>query len=300
MEIQQMRYFLKASETLNFATAANACFTSRQNISRSVKSLESEFGVLFFTRGSSGMVLTPEGVEATARIKSILSEIDAMGDAFRRVEEDFSPLEVACTLGVLDNAPDSVVDFHGCPVRVSECDYDTCFAHLESGQADVALVFGLNLDLSAYESTICRDSSLCALVGKGTALASMEKVTLKDLSSQHILLHSSCEQQYERVLDSLGKLGYDRQHIEVITSETAMRRMVRRGNGVAIASSFIDFGRDPDIASVPFANRKIRWQIAAIRKAGPATHEDADRYIRHLKSSFDEQVRQRAEALASN
>jgi hypothetical protein len=50
MELHQIRYFLKAGETLNFTRVAEQCGVSVPLLSRGIKQLEEELGGQFFRR----------------------------------------------------------------------------------------------------------------------------------------------------------------------------------------------------------------------------------------------------------
>ena len=50
MELHQVRYFLKAGETLNFTRAAEQCGVSVPSLSRAIHQLEEELGGQLFRR----------------------------------------------------------------------------------------------------------------------------------------------------------------------------------------------------------------------------------------------------------
>jgi len=50
MELYQIRYFVKAGETLNFTRAAEQCGVSVRSLSRRIRQLEEELGGQLFRR----------------------------------------------------------------------------------------------------------------------------------------------------------------------------------------------------------------------------------------------------------
>lgn len=61
MELRQLRYFLRLSDTLHFGHAAAAEHVAQSAMSTQIARLESELGVLLFTRTSRSVALTPAG-----------------------------------------------------------------------------------------------------------------------------------------------------------------------------------------------------------------------------------------------
>jgi DNA-binding transcriptional LysR family regulator len=61
MDTRSLRYFIKASETLNFTHAAKECYISQTAISMHIAKMEQELGYLLFERDGKGVHLTPAG-----------------------------------------------------------------------------------------------------------------------------------------------------------------------------------------------------------------------------------------------
>lgn len=73
MDMNQVRYFLAIVKTKSFSEAAYELFISQSSISKQIKSLENELGVVLFERGSTERTLTPAGYTFLKYAKSILS-----------------------------------------------------------------------------------------------------------------------------------------------------------------------------------------------------------------------------------
>ena len=61
MELRQLRYFLKAAETLNFSEASKELFITQSTLSQQIRQLERELGVSLFQRNSHEVLLTENG-----------------------------------------------------------------------------------------------------------------------------------------------------------------------------------------------------------------------------------------------
>lgn len=61
MELRQLRYFVKAAETLNFSEAAKALYITQSTLSQQIRQLEAELGIALFERNSHSVILTEAG-----------------------------------------------------------------------------------------------------------------------------------------------------------------------------------------------------------------------------------------------
>lgn len=61
MELKQLRFLVTCAQTKSFSKAANLLFTAQSNVSKVIKSLEDELGVVLFERKQYGISLTEDG-----------------------------------------------------------------------------------------------------------------------------------------------------------------------------------------------------------------------------------------------
>lgn len=78
MNVQQFRALLEIRRTGSVTRAAEALGVSQPNLSRSVKELEKELGVILFRRGSKGMEPTAEAAQIMRYAKSIVNQMDEL------------------------------------------------------------------------------------------------------------------------------------------------------------------------------------------------------------------------------
>jgi DNA-binding transcriptional LysR family regulator len=73
MELRHLQYFVTVAEYLNFSRAAVHLYISQPALSRQIKNLEDELGVVLFLRQSDGLKLTELGKIFLAQAKDILN-----------------------------------------------------------------------------------------------------------------------------------------------------------------------------------------------------------------------------------
>ena len=83
MNILHMKYAVEVAKAGSINKASETLLIAQPNLSRSIKELESDMGIMIFDRSAKGMFLTPEGEEFIGRAKKILEEIEDVENMYR-------------------------------------------------------------------------------------------------------------------------------------------------------------------------------------------------------------------------
>ena len=100
MKLQQLRYLLAIADNgLNITAAAERLYTSQPGVSKQLKLLEEELGILLFTRkGKSLGSITPAGERVIERARVIMQEVENIRTlASEAYEEEEGSLSIATT-----------------------------------------------------------------------------------------------------------------------------------------------------------------------------------------------------------
>ncbi len=84
MNLLHVRYAVEVARQGSLSRAAETLHTAQPNISRAIKDLEIDIGVVLFRRSKRGMALTPEGEDFIAHARSVLSRLDEMEGLYKR------------------------------------------------------------------------------------------------------------------------------------------------------------------------------------------------------------------------
>jgi len=99
MELRHLRYFVAVADAGNLTVAAEQMLhTSQPSLSRQIRDLEDEVGTALLTRRARGVNLTPAGRAFLDHARSALSQVEAAGEAARRVA---GPAKPCFTMGFL-------------------------------------------------------------------------------------------------------------------------------------------------------------------------------------------------------
>ena len=83
MNILHLRYAVEVARLGSLNKAAETLLVAPPNISRSIKELEADLGIVIFNRSAKGMELTPDGEEFLDYAQDILRRIEKMEQSYR-------------------------------------------------------------------------------------------------------------------------------------------------------------------------------------------------------------------------
>jgi LysR family hca operon transcriptional activator len=91
MELRHLRYFVAVADAGSLTVAARKLHTSQPSLSRQIRDLENEVGAQLLRRSARGIELTPAGQVFLDHARSVLSQVEAAGEAARRVAHPAKP-----------------------------------------------------------------------------------------------------------------------------------------------------------------------------------------------------------------
>jgi LysR family hca operon transcriptional activator len=92
MELRHIRYFVAVAEAGSLTVAAaRRLHTSQPSLSRQIRDLEDELGAQLLIRRARGIELTPAGRAFLDHARLVLSQVEAAGEAARRVAHPGRP-----------------------------------------------------------------------------------------------------------------------------------------------------------------------------------------------------------------
>lgn len=83
VNILHMKYAVEVAKHGSLNKASEILLIAQPNLSRSIKELEADLGIVIFDRTSRGMTLTPEGREFISFAKGILSQIEQVEQYYK-------------------------------------------------------------------------------------------------------------------------------------------------------------------------------------------------------------------------
>lgn len=239
MELHQVRYFLKACETLNFTRAAELCGVSVPSLSRAIHQLEEELGGQLFRRERQLTHLTDLG-------RLMLQHLTTVNDAAEAAKRDatrYATLSgVPLKLGVYSSMGADLLTGFITTLRAEAPElelhiWEAHCAELEDallrGEIDVALSSVEHKDERIRTKTLFREY-FYVIFPPGHRFAQLNAVSVAELEGEDYVQRVHCE--FPQNLERLGETRpFDYVNIRYIGErEEWIQSMVRSGMGCAI------------------------------------------------------------------
>ena len=250
MNLRELQYIVALAEHRNFRRAAEACLVSQPTLSTQIRKLEEELGVTLFERTPRRVMPTPAGQDAVARARRILTEMDGMREAARRLsrpEAGTARLGIFPTLGpylLPEVMPQVRARFPQLQLLLTEEKSDQLLERLREGRLDAAILALPVHDPSLHGEPLFEEPFLLA-VPKQHPLAARESLRLEELSRQNLMLLEDGHCLRDQALEVCQLSGAQEQSEFRATSLETLRQMVLAGLGVTLMPALAARGMAP-------------------------------------------------------
>ncbi|MBR5930614.1 MAG: LysR family transcriptional regulator [Lachnospiraceae bacterium] len=310
MTTQQISYFLKLAEELNYTSVARSFFITQPTLSKQIVNLENELGVTLFTRDHNSVKLTPAGKRFYDRMKPVFMDLmDAIRDA-----QSYEDKREIFTIGIqeeqLISNPFTLAindlrrEYPNLSVTIHRANLDELMEGLEKGEFDVLNIIGNLLPESVYSGmdrfSFMELENECYYLAFSRNLIDLpEEITkeeLADVLSEHdlifpILRHAiSNEEAKAFFLDSMSDIDVSRINIKVTQSgrPISLPAQVSSQLGVTLCNQTNLFSIDPEIRLA-----KVLHTDGAYRKGLLWKKQSYNPYVQILLKMVEQQVKRR-------
>ena len=239
MQFNQINYFLRTCDTLNFTRAAEICNVSQPSLSTGIQKLEEELGGDLFSRKGRNLTLTPLGVamrvqltqieEAKNSAKSLASEIV-------RGVDDLIDIGLMCTLSpdrmlaaiasFIEEHPDVEVLVHDIrESRVQEL--------LLSGAFECAVMAHTESLPDRFEECSLLEEHMLLAIYDSHPLNSKETIRLSDLHEHYYVDRLRCEFR-ESFFNEMATRNLQVKTVIRSEREDLIRESISQGIGMTI------------------------------------------------------------------
>ena len=273
MELHQVRYFLKAGETLNFTRAAEQCGVSVPSLSRAIHQLEEELGGQLFRRERHLTHLTDLG----RLMLEHFTKLNEAADAAKRDASEYARLSQArLKLGIFASmGADLLTQFlaalkaeaPGLDLFIWEANCEELEQALLRGEIDIALSSTEHIDERIRMTPLYREY-FYVIFAPSHRFAKMNAVPLHELEGEDYVQRVHCE--FPQNLQRLGaKRPFDFVNLTYIGErEEWIQSLVRSGMGCAIMPQHIYLM--PGIEMRRLVEPDVHRQISIATVAGRA------------------------------
>lgn len=193
MELRQLKYFVKAAETLNFSEAAKALCITQSTLSQQIRQLELEMDTQLFQRNTHNVSLTETGSALLPHALRTLHAADTCIDSIHDLKQMLTgTLDIGVTFTFGPILTETLLTFmrrypH---VKLSICyrPMDELMELLQQRKVDFVLAFKPVRQYEGVESHTLFNNHLAAIVNEHHPLTQFNRVTLSNLEQYDLAL----------------------------------------------------------------------------------------------------------------
>jgi DNA-binding transcriptional LysR family regulator len=276
MQLQQLGYVLAVAEEQSFTRAAARLHLAQPSLSRQVRLLEQELGVVLFNRspGQGLVTLTPDGGALLPFISRVLADVEATGAEARALSGMArGRLAVGATPSLITSvlAP-ALVAFHqshpGIDLSVVEAGSHQLVPQVASGEVDLALVV-LPVTDPLVETTPLFDDPLVLALAPDHPLARRRRVQVRDLDRLDLVMFREGYDLREVTLAACLAAGVEPHLVSEGGEMAGVLSFVAAGLGAAVVTA-IALPGDGSLVDLPFTRPTLSRTIALAQRGDRA------------------------------
>lgn len=273
MELRHLRCFIAVAEELHFSRAAERLHIEQSPLSRTIKKLESDLGVVLLERTSRGTRLTWAGqvfLEDARRV--LLSLEQAKANAKAAATGYRGTLRIALSDGIARVRLSSLLalcreEEPEVEIRLSEMPFSQQMKGLHNDLYDVGFTLADEVEEGLIAEPVWRDPLVVAVPARHPLLAHKRVPLDEVLSYPLVLCHpevcAGCNQQLERLLRSAGAQPTVAEHV---ATHDLMLALVAAGYGIGFSSAaHIAACKTTDVIARPLAGHSFMLTTYLLR-----------------------------------
>lgn len=294
MELRHLRYFAVLAEELHFTHAAERLHIEQPPLSRAIKELEEELGVLLFDRNRRGTVLTAAGATFLQDVRRLFATLEQARENAKAVGSGLrGSLRIAVSDGAIDPRLSAVLarcraEEPEIEVRLSEVPLAEQIRGLRSGDFTAGFAHTADVGEGIVAEPIWRDPLVLAVPALHELLAHKE-VPLHELGSHPIIQCDPhvCEGYCRELARLLRPLEDEPNVVEHVSSLDMMLTLVSAGFGVGFTTEArIATCQRPNVVIRPLAMDSAMITTYLLRPDSDSLPAPLERFIVRLRTHF--------------
>lgn len=270
MTLQQLKYVITISKSGSMHTAADELFITQPNLSKAIKDLELEMGIMIFNRTNKGVLLTDDGTKFLSYARQVVEQANLLEDIYKNKESIKRIFAISSQhYGFVVNAFVKLVETLGKDTyefSLRECKTYDVINDVKDGRSELGVIYFSRFNSEIMKKVISSnglsyeflfEAKPHVLLSKNHPLANKERLTLDDLdayprlSYDQGLNNSFYYSEEPHALESVSKA--------IVVSDRATLFNILIGlNGYTISSGMISSSLDGNnIISIPLETDEV-------------------------------------------
>ena len=289
MDIRNLEYFIEVARQKSFSKAAEDIHLSQSAVSKAIKELEAQWGVVLFYRNTRNIELTDSGaviLEQAQQIVSAFHNITVQLEGLTKMQSGkihigVPPITAVTSFSDLLSAfrreyPKIDIQLYEFgPKRIEDA--------LQEGLLDLG-IFTPAAEDEQYDKIWFERDPHYLIMHPNHPLARYDVIEYKQLVNEHFIIYSKEYRLHDRIIDNCQKAGFRPQ----IAFETSQRDVITQMVAAYLCIALLPVKicatlYSSAFAALPFANEQLYLDLALVWKKG--------RYLSHAVQEFLSSVR---------
>jgi DNA-binding transcriptional LysR family regulator len=296
LDIRNLEYFIEVARRKSFVQAAEALHVSQPCISRAVKDLEMQFGVVLFYRNTRNVDLTDAGeviLEQAQQVVSSFDNIPAKLDGLTKMQAGkihigLPPITAVTTFShVLRAFRRMYPKIH---IHLYEYGPKKIEGSVQDGLLDIG-IFTPDEDSELYEAIWFEKDPLYIIMHPKHRLAQRDVIDYEDLVNEELILYNSDYKMHDMVIDLCKQAGFSPRIALETSQREMMTQLVAADFGIALLPSKICNTFDArTIISRPFSDPLFCLRLALVWKKSRYLSHAAREFLIFAKSKYEKLI----------
>jgi DNA-binding transcriptional LysR family regulator len=272
MELRHLRYFLAAAELENISRAALKLHVSQPAVSRQIRDLEDELGLVLFERGPKSLRLTAAGKAFQPEAAAVLARLEAGIQSARRASAgETGELQVGYAMSpTVRLMPLALREFQrrhpGVKVRLQDLSTEEMLGGLRDGTLHMAFfVRGEAASLRKLQWEDILSVPVRVAVPPGHPFAGRAEVTLKEVAAEPLLAYGATgyPEYHGFLISTFSKVRRKPRVVGEHDSVASLIASIEAGAGVALTPESIACFAGPRLVLIPLSPAPPPLTVAA-------------------------------------
>ncbi|UAT30674.1 LysR family transcriptional regulator [Bacillus badius] len=292
MDIRHLHYFLQVAHHKSFTKAAQSLYITQPTISKMIKSIEEELGVVLFNRSGKQVELTDAGQVIFAQAQDIVHSFQHLSvelDDLIHLKKGRITIGLPPMIGssffprVLGKFREQYPDI---VIQLVEDGAKKVEEHVEKGLLDIGVVLS-PANEALFHSFSLVEEKLMLLVHPSHRLAEQEKVKLSELHQELFVFFRKDFALHDRVIAECVRAGFQPQVVYESSQWDFISEMVAANLGIALLPEPICRELDRNrIRVLPLVDPVIPWHLVMIWRKDRYLSFAAREWLRFTQDLF--------------
>ena len=274
MELRHLRYCVAIADEESFSRASKRLRIAQPALSRQIKAVEQEIGVVLFQRLPRGVALTDAGRIFIDEARAILGDVEGAVQKARRAQRgEVGLLRIGFTASASFNpfVTRAIRDFRRLnphvDIELVEEATASLLARFAANRLDVAFLRPAPGEVDHLWSMHVLDEPLLVAMPSEHPQASRKRVDLKLLAREDFILYprQNGRALFDLIISVCSDVGFSPKILQIAPQMTSIVNLVATGIGLSIVPASIAQVTTPGVVYRPLSGTKARAALMLAR-----------------------------------